>query len=48
MSQRSIRVWTAGDYNTNYAIQMGRRVKNAGMRLVVDLHYSDTCKLASG
>ncbi|KAI0314761.1 arabinogalactan endo-1,4-beta-galactosidase [Amylostereum chailletii] len=37
-----IRVWTAGDYNTNYAIAMAKRVKAAGMTLIVDLHYSDT------
>ena len=39
-----IRIWTAGDYNLNYALALGKRVKAAGMTLIVDLHYSDTCK----
>jgi arabinogalactan endo-1,4-beta-galactosidase len=40
-----IRVWTAGTYNLNYALALAKRVKSAGMTLIVDLHYSDTCKL---
>ena len=38
-----IRVWTAGQYNLQYALAMGKRIKAAGMTLVVDLHFSDTC-----
>ncbi|OBZ70039.1 putative arabinogalactan endo-beta-1,4-galactanase A [Grifola frondosa] len=37
-----VRVWTAGQYNLNYGLQMAKRVKAAGMTLIVDLHYSDT------
>jgi arabinogalactan endo-1,4-beta-galactosidase len=39
-----VRVWTAGTYNTAFAISMGKRIKAAGMTLIVDLHYSDTCR----
>ena len=39
-----IRVWTAGDYNLNYGLQLAKRVKAAGMTLIVDLHFSDTCE----
>lgn len=38
-----IRVWTAGDYNLQYGLALAKRVKAAGLTLVVDLHYSDTC-----
>ena len=38
-----VRVWTAGQYNLQYALTMGKRIKAAGMTLVVDLHFSDTC-----
>ena len=41
-----IRIWTAGQYNLNYALALGKRVKAAGMTLVVDLHFSDTCRLS--
>ncbi|VDC05486.1 unnamed protein product [Peniophora sp. CBMAI 1063] len=37
-----VRVWTSGTYDTDFAIAMGKRVKAAGMTLIVDLHYSDT------
>ncbi|KAL4249699.1 Arabinogalactan endo-beta-1,4-galactanase [Abortiporus biennis] len=37
-----IRIWTAGDYNLNYGLALAKRVKAAGMTLIVDLHYSDT------
>ncbi|TCD66517.1 hypothetical protein EIP91_001293 [Steccherinum ochraceum] len=37
-----VRVWTAGDYNTNYGLQLAKRIKAAGMTLIVDLHFSDT------
>lgn len=42
-----IRVWTAGQYNLQYALAMGKRVKAAGMTLVIDLHFSDTCKCSN-
>lgn len=38
-----IRVWTAGQYTTSYALQLAKRVKAAGMTLIIDLHLSDTC-----
>ncbi|KAI0074017.1 arabinogalactan endo-1,4-beta-galactosidase [Panus rudis PR-1116 ss-1] len=37
-----VRVWTAGDYTLNFALALGKRIKAAGMTLIVDLHYSDT------
>ncbi|OSD04611.1 glycoside hydrolase family 53 protein [Trametes coccinea BRFM310] len=37
-----IRVWTAGQYNLQYGLALAKRVKAAGLTLVVDLHYSDT------
>ncbi|VDB84601.1 unnamed protein product [Peniophora sp. CBMAI 1063] len=37
-----VRVWTAGTYSTQFAIDLGRRIKAAGMTLIVDLHFSDT------
>ncbi|TFY58553.1 hypothetical protein EVG20_g8098, partial [Dentipellis fragilis] len=37
-----IRVWTAGQYDTSYALNLAKRVKAAGMTLIVDLHFSDT------
>ncbi|KAI9000792.1 arabinogalactan endo-1,4-beta-galactosidase [Trametes punicea] len=37
-----IRVWTAGQYDLQYGLALAKRVKAAGMTLVVDLHYSDT------
>lgn len=41
-----IRVWTAGDYNLAYGLALGKRAKAAGMKVVVDLHFSDTCESA--
>ena len=38
-----IRVWTAGTYTQSYALNLTRRAKNAGMKILIDLHYSDTC-----
>ena len=38
-----IRVWTAGQYTLPTALQLAKRAKAAGMALLVDLHYSDTC-----
>jgi arabinogalactan endo-1,4-beta-galactosidase len=43
MNTARIRVWTAGQYSTSYALSLAKRVKAAGMTLAVDLHYSDTC-----
>lgn len=42
-----IRVWTAGTYTQAYALSLAKRVKAAGMSLIIDLHFSDTCKLPS-
>ena len=42
-----VRVWTSGTYDTAFALAMGKRIKAAGMTLIVDLHYSDTCTIAS-
>jgi hypothetical protein len=41
-----VRVWTSGQYNTVFALALGKRIKAAGMTLIVDLHYSDTCTLS--
>lgn len=38
-----IRVWTAGNYTLEKGLQLARRAKKAGMALLIDLHYSDTC-----
>ena len=38
-----IRVWTAGDYQLPAALKLATRAKAAGMKILVDLHYSDTC-----
>jgi len=37
-----IRVWTAGQYDLSYGLKLAKRVKAAGMTLIVDLHLSDT------
>ncbi|ETW76651.1 glycoside hydrolase family 53 protein [Heterobasidion irregulare TC 32-1] len=37
-----IRVWTTGQYDLQYGLKLAKRVKAAGMTLIVDLHYSDT------
>lgn len=39
-----IRVWTAGTYTQSYALTLAKRAKAAGMKILIDLHYSDTCK----
>lgn len=41
-----IRIWTAGDYSLDYGLALAKRVKAAGMTLVVDLHFSDTCMMS--
>lgn len=42
MNTARIRIWTAGTYNLNYGLALAKRIKAAGMTLIVDLHYSDT------
>lgn len=42
-----VRVWTAGQYDLSYALQLAKRIKAAGIILIVDLHFSDTCKKES-
>ncbi|KAF8573335.1 glycoside hydrolase family 53 protein [Ramaria rubella] len=37
-----VRVWTAGQYDLSYGLQMAKRIKAAGITLIVDLHLSDT------
>ncbi|OCH94306.1 arabinogalactan endo-1,4-beta-galactosidase [Obba rivulosa] len=37
-----VRVWTAGQYDLSYGLQLAKRVKAAGLTLIVDLHFSDT------
>lgn len=42
-----IRIWTStsdGQYSLNYGLALGKRAAAAGMSLLVDLHYSDTCR----
>ncbi len=39
-----IRVWTAGTYSQSYALNLAKRAKAVGMKILIDLHYSDTCK----
>ncbi len=41
-----IRIWVSdsSDYNLNYGVALARRAKAAGMSIMVDLHYSDTCR----
>jgi arabinogalactan endo-1,4-beta-galactosidase len=39
-----IRVWTAGDSNLNTALALAKRAKAVGMKIMIDLHYSDTCE----
>ncbi|KAG7098796.1 hypothetical protein E1B28_000701 [Marasmius oreades] len=40
-----IRIWTSSsdaNYDLNYGIQLAKRAKALGMKLLIDLHYSDT------
>lgn len=39
-----IRIWTAGTYSQSYAISLAQRAKAVGMKILIDLHYSDTCQ----
>lgn len=41
-----IRLWTStnnADYSTSYGLALAKRAKAAGMSIMLDLHYSDTC-----
>lgn len=39
-----IRVWTGNtDYSLDYGLALAKRAVVAGMDLMIDLHYSDTC-----
>lgn len=41
-----IRIWTStnnADYSTSYGLALAKRAKAAGMSILLDLHYSDTC-----
>ncbi|TDL17634.1 arabinogalactan endo-1,4-beta-galactosidase [Rickenella mellea] len=42
MNTVRIRLWTSGTYDLNFGLTMAKRVKAAGLNLVVDLHFSDT------
>jgi arabinogalactan endo-1,4-beta-galactosidase len=42
-----VRVWTSGTYTLSYALSFAKYIKAAGLKLVVDLHYSDTCELCT-
>ncbi|KAL0577635.1 hypothetical protein V5O48_004360 [Marasmius crinis-equi] len=40
-----IRIWTSNsdsNYSLNYGLQLAKRAKALGMKLLIDLHYSDT------
>ncbi|KAF7763524.1 CAZyme family GH53 [Agaricus bisporus var. burnettii] len=37
-----IRIWTGQEYSLDYGLRLARRAVNAGMNVMVDLHYSDT------
>lgn len=42
-----LRVWTStssSQYSLNYALALAKRAKAAGLSIMADLHYSDTCK----
>lgn len=43
MTAARVRIWTAGQYDLSYGLALGKRIKDAGLTLHVDLHYSDTC-----
>ena len=41
-----IRIWTStndNDYSLNYGLALAKKAQAAGMQIMVDLHYSDTC-----
>lgn len=45
-----IRIWTStndAQYSLNYGLALAKRATNAGMQIMVDFHYSDTCAFES-
>jgi arabinogalactan endo-1,4-beta-galactosidase len=36
------RIWTAGEYNLNYNLNLAKRAKAAGLGVYLTLHFSDT------
>ncbi|TDL26235.1 arabinogalactan endo-1,4-beta-galactosidase [Rickenella mellea] len=42
MNTVRIRLWTSGTYDLTFGLAMAKRVKAAGLNLVVGLHFSDT------
>lgn len=42
MNLARIRVWTAGSYVVSNAVTTARRAQAAGMKIYLDMHYSDT------
>lgn len=46
-----IRIWTStssSQYSLTYGLALAKRAASAGMALLIDLHYSDTCKFIRG
>lgn len=44
-----IRIWTSDsydEYSLQYGLDLAKRASAAGMAIMVDLHYSDTCESA--
>jgi arabinogalactan endo-1,4-beta-galactosidase len=42
-----IRIWTStnnDDYSLDYGLALAAKAYDAGMEILVDLHYSDTCE----
>jgi arabinogalactan endo-1,4-beta-galactosidase len=42
-----IRIWTStndADYSLNYGLALAKRAAAAGMQIMLDFHYSDTCE----
>ena len=45
-----IRIWTSDsydEYSLTYGLDLAKRASAAGMSIMVDLHYSDTCELVT-
>ncbi|KAI0058972.1 arabinogalactan endo-1,4-beta-galactosidase [Artomyces pyxidatus] len=42
MNTARVRLWTSGTYSTSYGLALAKRIKAAGLTLIVDLHFSDT------
>lgn len=46
-----IRIWTStssSQYSLTYGLALAKRAVAAGMTLLIDLHYSDTCEFCWG